>query len=69
MVQELTKRGHDMRLLPPKTVRPFVQRNKTDTANAQSIWTAGQQVGTRFVPVKTEAPQVGLTLLRLRPSS
>ena len=32
---------------------------------ATAVWTAGQQPGTRFVPVKTEAQQVVLTLHRL----
>jgi len=64
--RQLIKLGHDVRLLPAKMVRPFVQRNKTDAADAQAIWTAGQQPGTRFVPVKTEAQQVVLALHRLR---
>lgn len=64
--RQFMKLGHDVRLLPPKMVRPFVQRNKTDAADAQAIWTAGQQPGMRFVPVKTEAQQVILALHRLR---
>jgi hypothetical protein len=43
-----------------------VQRNKTDAADAQAIWTACQQPGMRFVPVKTEAQQIVLSLQRLR---
>jgi transposase len=43
-----------------------VQRNKTDAADAQAIWTACQQPGMRFVPVKTEAQQIVLSLHRLR---
>jgi transposase len=62
----MLKLGHDVRLLPPKMVRPFVHRNKTDAADAQAIWTASQQPGMRFVPVKTEAQQVVLALHRLR---
>jgi transposase len=64
--RELVKLGHDVRLLPPKVVRPFVHRNKTDAADAQAIWTASQQPGIRFVPVKTQAQQVVLALHRLR---
>ena len=64
--RRLFKLGHDVRLLPPKTVRPFVQRNKTDAADAQAIWTAGQQPGAKFVAVKNEAQQVVLSLHRLR---
>ncbi|MBV8035960.1 hypothetical protein [Roseateles sp.] len=39
----------------PKKVRPFVHGNKADAADAQAIWTASQQPGMRFVPVKNEA--------------
>lgn len=49
---------HEVRLISPRKVRPFVQRNKTDAADAQAIWTACQQPGMRFVPVKTEAQQI-----------
>lgn len=62
----LSKLGHDVRLLPPKMVRPFVHRNKTDAGDAQGIWTACHQPGMRFVPVKSEAQQVVLAPHRLR---
>jgi transposase len=64
--RELLKLGHDVRLLPPKMVRPFVHRNKTDAADAQAIWTASHQPGMRFVPVKNHAQQTVLALHRLR---
>lgn len=64
--RQLVKLGHDVRLLPAKTVRPFVQRNKSDAADAQGIWTAGQQPGAKFVAVKTDAQQVVLSLHRIR---
>jgi transposase len=64
--RSLFKLGHDVRLLPPKMVRPFVHRNKTDAADAHAIWTASRQPGMRFVPVKNEAQQVVLALHRLR---
>lgn len=62
----LMQLGHEVRLISPRKVRPFVQRNKTDAADAQAIWTACRQPGMRFVPVKTEAQQVVLSLHRLR---
>jgi transposase len=62
----LFKLGHDVRLLAPRTVRPFVRRNKTDAADAQAIWTAGQQPGAKFVAIKNDAQQVVLSLHRLR---
>ena len=64
--RQLRNLGHDVRLLAAKTVRPFVQRNKTDAADAQAIWTAGQQPGAKFVAVKSDAQQVVLSLHRLR---
>ena len=62
----LMELGHEVRLISPRKVRPFVQRNKTDAADAQAIWTACQQQGMRFVPVKTEAQQIVLSLHRMR---
>jgi len=64
--RQLFKLGHDVHLLAPKTVRPFVRRNKTDAADAQAIWTAGQQPGAKFVAIKNDAQQVVLSLHRLR---
>jgi transposase len=64
--RQLHTLGHTVRLLAPKTVRPFVQRNKTDAADAKGIWTAGQQPGAKFVAVKNDAQQVVLSLHRLR---
>ncbi|SFQ28560.1 hypothetical protein SAMN05216567_11378 [Variovorax sp. OK605] len=58
--------GHEVRLISPRKVRPFVQRNKTDAADAQAIWTACQQPGMRFVPVKSETKQIVLSLHRLQ---
>lgn len=64
--RQLRNLGHDVRLIPPKVVRPFVQRNKTDAADAHGIWTASQQPGAKFVPIKSEAQQTVLALHRLR---
>jgi transposase len=64
--RKLTALGHEVRLLHPKSVRPFVLRNKTDAADARAIWTAAQQPDTRFVAVKTETQQAVLALHRLR---
>lgn len=37
--------GHDVKLLHAKFVRPFVQTNKTDAADAHAIWTAAPRLG------------------------
>lgn len=62
----LAEFGHEVRLICARKVRPFVQRNKTDAADAQAIWTASQQPGMRFVAVKTQAQQVVLSLHWIR---
>ena len=58
--------GHDVTLLHAKYVRPFVQSNKTDAADARAIWTAANQPGMRTVAAKTEDQQAMLGLHRIR---
>jgi transposase len=41
--------GHEVVLLHAQFIRPFVQTNKTDAADAKAIWTAVQQPGMRTV--------------------
>jgi transposase len=58
--------GHEVVLLHAQLIRPFVQTNKTDAADARAIWTAVQQPGMRTVAAKTEDQQVMLSLHRMR---
>ncbi|TAH45428.1 MAG: IS110 family transposase [Betaproteobacteria bacterium] len=58
--------GHEVRLIAPKFVRPFVRSNKTDAADAQAIWEAAQRPERRFVAVKSEQQQAVLMLHRMR---
>ena len=58
--------GHEVVLLHAKFVRPFVQTNKTDAADARAIWTAVQQPEMRTVAAKTEDQQAMLSLHRMR---
>ena len=58
--------GHEVVLLHAKFIRPFVQTNKTDAADARAIWTALQQPGMRTVAAKTEDQQAMLSLHRMR---
>ena len=53
-------------LLNAQFIRPFVQTNKTDAADAKAIWTAVQQPGMRTVAAKTEDQQAMLSLHRMR---
>lgn len=64
--RQLRALGHEVRLLAPKSVRPFVRANKTDAADAQAIWTAVQQPDAKCVAIKTEQQQAMLALHRLR---
>ena len=58
--------GHEVVLLHAKFIRPFVQTNKTDAADARAIWTAAQQPGMRTVAAKMEDQQAMLGLHRIR---
>lgn len=58
--------GHEVVLLHAQFIRPFVQTNKTDAADARAIWTAVQQPGMRTVAAKTEDQQAMLGLHRTR---
>jgi transposase len=58
--------GHEVVLLHAKFIRPFVQTNKTDAADARAIWTAVQQPEMRTVAAKTEDQQAMLGLHRMR---
>jgi transposase len=62
----LAAQGHEVRLLHPKYIRPFVRTNKTDAADAEAIWIAAQQPGIRAVAVKSEEQQAILALHRMR---
>jgi len=58
--------GHEVVLLHAKFIRPFVQNNKTDAADARAIWTAAQQPGMRTVAAKSEEQQAMLGVHRMR---
>jgi transposase len=64
--RELQKLGHQVRLIHPRYVRPFVKTNKTDAADARAIWTAASQPEMRSVAVKTLEQQSVLALHRVR---
>jgi len=64
--RELIKLGHDVRLMPPAYVKPYVKRGKTDAADAEAICEAVTRPSMRFVPVKSPEQQAALSLHRTR---
>jgi transposase len=58
--------GHEVRLIPPAYVKPYVKRQKNDAADAEAICEAVTRPNMRFVPVKTEEQQSVLVLHRSR---
>ena len=55
--REITKLGHDVRLIPPAYTRAYVRRNKNDAADAAAICEAVSRPSMRFVAIKTKAQQ------------
>ncbi len=64
--RELRKLGHDVRLMPPRYVKPYVKRQKNDTADAEAICEAVTRPTMRFVEVKSPQQQSILVLHRTR---
>ena len=58
--------GHEVRLIPPAYVKPFVKRQKNDMADAEAICEAAQRPTMRFVAVKSEAKQAAAVIFRAR---
>ena len=54
---EIAALGHEVRLVPPIYVKPFVKRSKNDAADAEAITEAAQRPTMHFVAVKSEAQQ------------
>ena len=64
--REIAALGHEVRLVPPIYVKPFVKRQKNDAADAEAITEAAQRPTMHFVAVKTEAQQAQGMLFRTR---
>lgn len=64
--RELRALGHEVRLMPPGYVKPYVKRGKTDASDAEAIAEAVSRPTMRFVAIKSPEQQAVLALHRTR---
>ena len=64
--REIAALGHEVKLMPPHYVKPYVKRNKNDAADAEAICEAVTRPTMRFVAVKSAEQQSVLMLHRSR---
>jgi transposase len=64
--RELTALGHEVRLVPPQYVKPYVKRSKNDRNDAEAICEAAGRPGMHFVPVKSVTQQAQGMVLKVR---
>lgn len=64
--REIGALGHDVKLIPPIYVKPFVKRHKNDAANAEAISEAAIRPTMRFVPVKSAEQQSRAMVFKAR---
>ncbi len=64
--REIAALGHEVRLMPPHYVKPYVKRNKNDAADAEAICEAVTRPSMRFVAVKSAEQQSVLVVHRTR---
>jgi transposase len=68
MARQLAGYGHQVKLISPQFVRPFVKSNKNDFVDAEAICEAASRPSMRFVTPKTEAQQTLSALHHVRES-
>ena len=64
--REMRRVGHDVKLIAPRYVKPFLKRHKNDAADAEAIVEAAQRPGMRFVEAKSEEQQARAMVFRTR---
>ncbi|EMG9444200.1 IS110 family transposase [Escherichia coli] len=68
MARRISDIGHDVKLISPQFVRPFVKSNKNDFIDAEAICEAASRPSMRFVQPRTETQQTMRALHRVRES-
>lgn len=64
--QELKKLGHEVRLIAPQFVKPYVKSGKNDANDAEAICEAASRPSMRYVMVKTSQQQADQAVHRVR---
>lgn len=64
--REMFRLGHEVKLIAPQYVKPFVKRQKNDAADAEAIVIAAQRPEMRFVDPKSADQQSRAILFRSR---
>lgn len=58
--------GHEVRLIPPQYVKPYVKRGKNDATDAEALCEAVTRPSMRFVPIKSRDRQAACMLITVR---
>jgi transposase len=64
--RELAALGHEVHLIPPQYVKPYVRRGKNDRNDAEAICEAAGRPGMHFVPMKSVSHQAQGMVLKVR---
>jgi len=64
--REISEMGHEVRLIAPAYVKPFVKRQKNDAADAEAIAEAAMRPTMRFVAVKSAEKQGSGMVFKMR---
>jgi transposase len=64
--RKLTALGHEVRLIPPQYVKPYLKRGKNDRNDAEAICEAAGRPGMRFVLAKSEDQQGQAMVMKVR---
>ena len=62
----LSSFGHQVKLIAPQLVKPYVKRGKNDAADVEALCEAMSRPAMRFVPVKTAEQQAAVMLVGVR---